>query len=88
MGGIGIGLAGEARVTQGFARSILAREVRIEQGVVGTLIAGRATFERTTGVLLLVAGRVEGPVKAMFDWRGALAFGAGFGLLWGILRRR
>ena len=67
---------------------MLAREARLEQSLVGALITGRVTVERTTGVLLLVAGRVDGPVKAVFDWRGALAFGAAFGLLWGILRRR
>jgi hypothetical protein len=88
MGGLGLAVAGEARVTQGYARSIISRETRIEQGLVGTLITGRATVERSTGVLLLVAGRVDGPVKALFDWRGALAFGAAFGLVWGIVRRR
>jgi len=88
MGAVGLALAGKARVTQGYARTILAREARLEQTVVGALITGRVTVERTTGVLLLVAGRVDGPVKAVFDWRGALAFGAAFGLLWGILRRR
>ena len=88
MGAVGLALAGEARVTQGYARSVLAREARLEQALVGALITGRVTVERTTGVLLLVAGRVDGPVKAVFDWRGALAFGAAFGLMWGILRRR
>ena len=88
MGAVGLALAGKARVTQGYARTILAREARLEQTVVGALITGRVTVERTTGVLLLVAGRVDGPVKAVFDWRGALAFGAAFGLLWGIMRRR
>ena len=88
MGGIGLALAGEARVTQGYARSIISRETHIDQGLVGTLITGRATIQRPTGVLLLVAGKVEGPVKAVFDWRGALAFGAAFGVAWGLLRRR
>ncbi len=74
--------AGEARLTQGYARSILAREASVDQGLVGTLITGRVTFERPTGVFLLVAGRVDGPVKAVLDWRGALAFGAAFGLFW------
>ena len=69
------------------ARSSPARRT-IEQALVGTLITGRATIQRPTGVLLLVAGRVEGPVKAMFDWRGAIAFGAAFGVVLGLLRRR
>jgi hypothetical protein len=88
MGAIGLAVAGDARVSQGFARFMLAREARVEQGLIGTLITGRATIHRTTGVFLLVAGRVDGPVKAVLDWRGGLAFGAAFGLFWAMLRRR
>lgn len=88
MGGLGISFAREAHLTQGGARSIIAQEVRVDQGLVGTALAGRVTFERQSGVLLLIAGRVEGPVKALLDWRGALAFGAAFGLLVGLIRRR
>jgi hypothetical protein len=88
MGGLGIGFAREVQVTQGLARSVVAQDIRIDQGLVGTALAGRVTFERQSGVLLLIAGRVEGPVKAVFDWRGALAFGAAFGLLVGLIRRR
>jgi hypothetical protein len=88
MGGIGMALAGDLRVTQSYARSIVARESHIDQGLVGSLITGRAILQRPSGVFLLVAGRVEGPVKAVLDWRGALAFGAAFGVVWGLLRRR
>ena len=88
MGGIGAAIAGEARLSQGFARYVVAREASVEQGLVGTMITGRATIGRTTGVFLLVAGRVDGPVKAVLDWRGGLAFGAAFGLFWALLRRR
>jgi hypothetical protein len=88
MGGIGLAVARDARLSQGFARYVVAREASMEQGLVGTMIAGRATVQRTTGVFLLVAGRVDGPVKAVLDWRGGLAFGAAFGLLWALLRRR
>ena len=49
---------------------------------------GRATFDRPSGVLMLIAGRVDGPVKALLDWRAALAFGAAFGLVVGLVRRR
>lgn len=88
MGGIGLAVADEARLSQGYARVVLAREARVEQGLVGTMITGKATIQRTTGVFLLVAGRVDGPVKAVLDWRGALAFGGAFGLFWALLRRR
>jgi len=88
MGGIGLAVAGEARLSQGFARYVVAREASVEQGLIGTMITGRATIQRTSGVFLLVAGRVDGPVKAVLDWRGGLAFGAAFGLFWALLRRR
>jgi hypothetical protein len=88
MGGVGLALAREAQVTQGMARTVIAQDVRIDQGLVGTAFAGRVTFEQPAGVFLLLAGRTEGPVKALMDWRGALAFGAAFGLLVGLLRRR
>jgi hypothetical protein len=88
MGGLGIAIAREAHLTQGAARSVLAKDIRIDQGLVGTAIAGKVVFERPSPVFLLVAGRTEGPVKAMFDWKGALAFGALFGAIVGILRRR
>jgi hypothetical protein len=88
MGGMGIAIAREAHLTQGAARSVIAREVRVDQGLVGTTFAGKVTFERPSPVFLLVAGKTEGQVRAMFDWRGALAFGLLFGAIVGILRRR
>lgn len=88
MGGVGIAFAREAQLTQGVARTVLAQDVRVDQGLIGTAVAGKVTFERPSGVFLLLAGRTEGPVKAILDWRGALAFGAAFGLLVGLLRRR
>lgn len=88
MGGIGAALTRELHITQGVARTVVAQDVRIDQGLIGTAIAGKVTFERPSAVFLLLAGRAEGPVRTMFDWRGALAFGAVFGLLVGLLRRR
>ena len=88
MGGVGLALAREAQVTQGMARTVIAQDVRVDQGLIGTAFAGRVTFEQPAGVFLLLAGRTEGPVKALMDWRGALAFGAAFVLLVGLLRRR
>jgi hypothetical protein len=88
MGGVGVALAREAHVTQGMARTVVAQDVRVDQGLIGTAFAGKVTFEKPSGVFLLLAGKTEGPVKAVMDWRGALAFGAAFGLLVGVLRRR
>jgi hypothetical protein len=88
MGGMGVAFAREAHLTQGAARSIIAKDVHVDQSLVGTALAGRVSFERPSGVFLLIAGRVEGPVQALLDWRGAIAFGAVFGLVVGLLRRR
>lgn len=88
MGGIGAAVAGEVRLTQGAAGMVLAREGRVEQAYVRTLIANHVVAERTTGVLFLVARRVDGNVRAVFDWRGGLAFGAAFGLIAVLFRRR
>jgi len=88
MGGMGISFAREAHLTQGAARSVIAQDVHVDQSLVGTALAGRVTFERPSGIFLLIAGRVEGPVQALLDWRGAIAFGAMFGLVAGLIRRR
>ena len=37
-------------------------------------------------MLVLIAQRVEGDVRTLLDWRGALAFGAAFGLVAGLAR--
>ena len=88
MGGMGIAFAREAHLTQGAARSVIAKDVHVDQSLVGTALAGRVTFARPSGIFLLVVGRVEGPVQAVLDWRGAIAFGAVFGLVVGLIRRR
>jgi len=88
LGGIGAAMAGEVSITQGGAGSILARDVHLEQTVVRTMIANNVHADRPTGVLLLIARRVEGDVRTLLDWRGALAFGAAFGLITSLFRRR
>ena len=87
LGGIGAALGGEVSITQGAAGSIFAREARVEQSVVRTLVANQVHVERATGVVFLLARRVDGNVRAILDWRGALAFGAAFGVVSGLLRR-
>jgi len=39
-------------------------------------------------VLVLIARRVDGDVRTLLDWRGALAFGVAFGIVSAIFRRR
>jgi len=88
MGGMGLAFAREAHLTQGAVRSVIAQDVHVDQSLVGTALAGRITFERPSAIFLLVAGKVDGSVQALLDWRGAIAFGAVFGLVVGLLRRR
>ena len=87
-GALGLGVAGEVTVRQGVARSILAGSARVEQSFVRTLIAGEVRVEKATGVGILLARKVVGDVKVILDWRGALAFGAGLGVVAGLLGRR
>jgi hypothetical protein len=87
-GSVAAAMTGELRVTQGFANSVLAREATIEQGFVRTLIAQHVTIARPSAVLVMIAQRVTGDVRPVLDWRGALAFGAAFGLVSGILTLR
>src|SRR3989475_945260 len=88
MGGIGAALGNEVRVTQGAVNAIVARDVQIEQAGVRTIIANNVHVERTTGVLVMIARHVEGDVRTLLDWRGAIAFGAAFGVVVSFFRRR
>ena len=88
MGAMGVAVAREARVQQAYARVVVAREAKVEQAAIGTMAAARVTFERTTAVGIVIAGRVDGTVRPLLDWRGALAIGAVLALLVGILRLR
>ena len=85
-GSVGAAMAGELRVTQGFAGTVLAREATIEQGIVRTLVAQRVEIKRPSAVLVMIAQHVSGEVRPLLDWRGALAFGAAFGLVSGLVR--
>jgi hypothetical protein len=90
-GSVGASLAGELRITQGMASGVVAREATLEQSLVRTLIAQRVTVARPTGVLVMIAQHVSGDVRPVIDWRGALAFGAVFGVIavaWRALRDR
>ena len=76
-GSIGAALAGEARLSQGYAGIIVAREATAEQAIVRTMIAQHVTINRPSAVLVLIAQRVDGSVRPLLDWRGALAAGLG-----------
>jgi hypothetical protein len=88
LGSIGVAIAGEVSVTQSFVRSVVARDVHIRQGGAGAVVAANVTLEKQTGTLVLIARRVEGDVRTVLDWRGALAAGAALGIAIGLLSRR
>ncbi len=87
MGAIGAAIGDEVRVTQAMANVVAARgDVTVDQSLVSTLIGYRITIRRPSAVLLLIAGRVEGSVRPLLDWRGGLAAGVAAGLVIGLFR--
>ena len=87
MGALGAALAREVSISQGAAGTIVAREVRVEQAFVRSILAREVSIHRPSAVVFLLAQKVSGEVKVLLDWRGALAFGASFGILSGLLGR-
>jgi hypothetical protein len=85
-GALGAAMAGEVEVSRGYARSILARQVQIDRGAARMIVAADVRAERTA-VLFLLARRVSGDIRVMFDWRGAVAFGAVAGIIGGLIAR-
>lgn len=87
MGAIGAAIGDEVRVTQAMANIVASRgDVTVDQSLVSTLIGYRVTIRQPSAVLLLIAGRVEGSVRPLLDWRGGLAAGAAAGLVIGLFR--
>ncbi len=88
MGAIGAAVAdGDARVTQSVAGVVAGNEAIVDQSLVNTLVAARVTVRQPSAILVLLAGRVDGTVRPLLDWRGALAAGAAAGLVMSLLRR-
>jgi hypothetical protein len=87
MGGVGAVMGREVSISQGGVGSILAQQANVDQAVVRTLVAQEVEFRKPSGVLVLIAQRVSGDVRVLLDWRAALAFGAAFGVLAGLVGR-
>jgi len=87
MGAIGAAVGDDVRVTQAMANIVAARgDVTVDQSLVSTLIGYRVTIRQPSAVLLIIAGKVDGSVRPLLDWRGGLAAGAAAGLVIGLLR--
>ena len=85
-GAIGAALGEQVELSRGYARSILARQVQLDRAAARIVIAADVRTNQTA-VMFLVARKVAGDVRVLFDWRGALAFGAAAGLVFGLIRR-
>jgi hypothetical protein len=87
MGAVGAAIGDEVRVTQAMSGFVAAQgEAIVDQSLISTLIADRVTIRQPSAVLLLIARQVDGTVRPLLDWRGALAAGAVAGIVLGLLR--
>ena len=91
-------------LNQGGAGQVRAESMSVEQGGVGlarvgsltlgtgasafAVVADEATVEEGSNAFLVVSRTFNGDVQPTIDWRAALAFGAGLGLIVSIFRRR
>jgi hypothetical protein len=73
-------------VSRGYARSILARQVQLDRAAARIVIAADVRADQSAA-MFLIARKVDGNVKVLLDWRGALAFGAVAGLVLALLSR-
>jgi hypothetical protein len=87
MGAIGAAVGRDVRVTQAISGFVAARgQATVDQSLVSTLIGDHVTIRQPSAILVLIAGRVDGSVRPLLDWRGALAAGAVAGVVLGLLR--
>jgi hypothetical protein len=87
MGALGFALTGNLSVEQGMARTVVAREAHFEQSAAQTVIAQNVRMERGSNAFLVIAQRVDGEVRAILDWRAAVAFGVAIGVVLSLFRR-
>jgi hypothetical protein len=78
---LGAAMASEAEISQAGIGTLLSGQARLGQTAVRTLVARDVVVERPSLVGFLLAQRISGDVRVLFDWRGGVAFGLVFGLL-------
>jgi len=86
-GGIGAAFGRETRLVQSMSNVVMGNETTVDQSLVATLVSGHVTVRQPSAIGVLIAGRIEGSVRPILDWRGAAAFGAAFAVVYGIVRR-
>ncbi|MDQ3701551.1 MAG: hypothetical protein M3442_11620 [Chloroflexota bacterium] len=84
-GATGVALGRDVTLNQGASWLLGGAKVDVQgsatQWIVGGLVQAKQVF-----AIAVVAGRIEGQVRCLFDARGAFAFGAGAALVTGLLR--
>jgi hypothetical protein len=87
MGGLGAALADHVELHQAVGRLIGARvSARLDQAGALAIVAGRVEMGPQSGACVVISPRVDGPVRTLLDWRGALVFGAAFAVVSSLLR--
>ncbi len=66
-------IADRVSIVQGGAARILAGDVAVTQGGAGAIAGWNVRLGRGSFAGAVIAGRVEGEVRALLDWRGVLA---------------
>ena len=87
LGSIGAAAAREVRVRAAGVGGLAALDARLEQTVVRTVVAQRVTLGRGTLAGIVIAARADGEGRPLLDWRGGLAAGTIFALVWLVARR-
>jgi hypothetical protein len=86
-GQAGAVIADKATLDQAFANLVISKgETVLDQGGAGVLLASKVEA-RNSGTVILIAGKVEGEVHALFDRQAAVVFGAVFGLVMAVILR-
>ena len=80
-------MAEKATVDQGVAQAVLGRElVSMDQAAAG-VVMGRQVEARNSVIGIVVANEVKGDnIRALVNLRSPFAFGAGLGLVLGLIR--
>ena len=66
----------EVHIKDSAVAAVAAQEVHVDDANVG-LVAARQAHLRRVRTVVLLAPRVEGDVRTVFDWKGAIAIGVG-----------
>jgi hypothetical protein len=88
MGALGAAMANTAEISQAGVGTLLTSQARVGQTAVRTLLARDVVVEQPSLIGFVVAQRLSGDVRVLFDWRGAAVFGLVFGVLARLGRNR